>query len=1116
MRMTPWLILAALMCAFTPLLADDLATAFVSPPEDTRPRCYWYWQDGHITTNGITKDLESMARVGIGGAYVGIIGGGAFKCLSEPWWQMVDHAIAEGGRTKVNVGLFNCPGWSQSGGPWVKPSQSMRYLVLPEMRLKGPQRFQGKLPLPAGKEGEFQPVALLAFPEPADGGVVLGRTVAATTTSTPEAKNLKAFFDGDPKTGPVIEKSEGAFALTFTAASPFTARSLTVTPAGAYYGRVQLDVDDGGQGWKNVGSLMVERANLDLNDGPVPLAPAGVNFAPVTGIRFRLSFDRFNGEVAVGEVALQAATTVENVAEKQLQKIGGGAQPPSGHAIWQAPKPLDKAAQAVKPASVIELTSKIASDGTLTWEVPAGVWVLQYVGMLPTGKTNVPAPPEGTGPEVDKMNASAVRDHFNAYMGVALARRKTPQARQALRYTIADSYEVGPQNWTDDMRGDFRKTYGYDPLPYLPVLSGRVVGSAEASDRFLWDLRRRVADRVAYDYVGTLRQESRKNGLTLWLEPYAHYGFPAEFLQYGGQSDEVAGEFWCGGQPGSGLGVYEVRCAASVAHTYGKPKVFCEAFTGGPAQRSTPQSLKGYTDWAYTEGINQFVLHLYYHQADTDGQGVNGWGTSFHRNNIWFEQMGTWIDYQRRCSVLLQQGHSVADTLYFIGEDVPKPMNAYREPAPPPGVDYDFINAEVILSRLSVKNGRWTLPGGQSYAVMALPPVETMRPAVLKMFDGLVRQGGVLLGKPPLRSPSLQGYPQADQELARLAEGLWGAGDAKPVRSVGKGKVLRGLTMAEALKEAGLSADVADLPEGIRFAHRRNNEVEIYFFSNQKPEAITFAPLLRVSGKLPERWDAGTGNRERLALYQEEKGGTRVPLSLAPFGSAFVVLRQPARGNHPVAIAAPAGLAQRSWVESGPLSVLAGDANKLEARARANGDYTLNWASGTKSTLRVSGVPEPRQLAGPWQVTFAPGNAKARAEQQPGTPVTFEKLGSLTERENENEKCFSGMATYRIAFRQEVSKPTTRWELDLGAAGSIAEVVLNGKTIATLWKPPFRADVTGALIPGENKLEVRVVNAWHNAMQRGRPTKEVEPLDPAGLIGPVRLEAVETLPLPVP
>jgi hypothetical protein len=490
------LAIASLSCVLTPLFADDLERAFVTPPEDTKPRCYWYWQDGHVTANGITKDLESMTRVGIGGAYIGIIGGGEFKWLSEPWWQMVDHAIAEGGRTKVNIGLFNCPGGSQSGGPWVKSSQFMRYLVLPAMRLKGPQRFQGKRPFPAGKAGDFQPVALLAFPEPAAGDLILGRTVAATVAGTPPAKNLEALVDGDPKTSPTLVQSQGAFALTLTAPLLFTARRLTVMPAAAYYGRVQLEVDDGGQGWKTVGALMVERNNLDVNDGPVPLAPAGFDFTPVTGTRFRLLIDRYDGNVAVGEVALQA---VEHVAEKQLQKIGGGAQPSPSHAIWQTPQRLDEATQAINATSVIDLKSKVAPDGTLTWEVPAGKWVLQSAGMLPTCKSNTPAPPEGTGPEVDKLNASAVRDHFNAYMGVALSRLKTPQARHALRYPIADSY---------------------------------------------------------------------------------------------------------------------------------------------PAQRSAPQSLKGYNDWAYTEGIDQFVFHVYYEQADTDGQGINGWGTSFHRNNTWFGQMG--------------------------------------------------------------------------------------------------------------------------------------------------------------------------------------------------------------------------------------------------------------------------------------------------------------------------------------------------------------------------------------------------------------------------------------------------------------------------------------------
>ncbi|HWQ90922.1 MAG TPA: glycosyl hydrolase, partial [Clostridia bacterium] len=464
--------------------------------------------------------------------------------------------------------------------------------------------------------------------------------------------------------------------------------------------------------------------------------------------------------------------------------------------------------------------------------------------------------------------------------------------RKAFRRVIADSYEMGSQNWTDGFRGIFKNRYGYDPQTWLPVLTGRVVESAEQSDRFLWDLRRLVADQVAYGYVGGLREACHREGLKLWLENYGHWGFPAEFLQYGGQSDEVSGEFWATGD----LGSIELRAAASAAHTYGKPIVSAEAFTSVAKFESTPWSLKKRGDWALTEGINHWVLHVYIHQPWEDRlPGVNAWfSTEFNRHNTWFEQSREWIDYYRRCDFLLQQGKHVADVAYFIGEDAPK-MTGVRDPELPAGYNYDYINAEVIEKRLKVKNRRFVLPDGMSYSLLVLPRMETMRPELLQKIRDLVAGGGSILGEPPLRSPSLEGYPSCDQRVRRLAEELWGDAVARGgtgVRPFKKGLVFRGADLQPVFQALRIGPDVSGIdPKTILWTHRSAPEAEIYFLSNQSEQPASITPVFRVQGRVPELWDAVSAGNRQVPVFQTTLTGTRVALKLEPRGSMFVVFR---------------------------------------------------------------------------------------------------------------------------------------------------------------------------------------------------------------------------------
>ena len=559
-----------------------------------------------------------MKRVGIGQAYIGIIGGGDTKALTEEWWSMIDHAVREGTRLGVDIGLFNCPGWSQSGGPWVKPEQSMRYIVQSEKRVKGPASFAEKLPV---HPKAVQDLAVLAFPAPNQ------------DADTAEAQG--AIITRAPK--------EIKFALPKT----FSARSLTIQPAKAINVTATLQASDDGVTYRTVQTFAVNRSNLKEQVGPVPLAAIYIAFPPTPAAFFRIVF---NKNCDPGELSLSAAPRLEGLAEKSLIKMYQGPQPPFDYYRWAPQAEAESTALAIKPSSVVNLSAKLAADGTLNWQVPPGDWIIVRYGLAPTGIKNTPAPPEATGLEIDKMNRTALKTHFDAYVGKLLAR--IPAAhRTALKHIVADSYEVGSQNWTDRLQQDFQQRNGYDPLAFLPVMTGRIVGSPAQSDRFLWDLRRLIADQISTEYVGGLRDLCNANGLKMWLENYGHWGFPGEFLQYGGNCDEISGEFWESG----GLGLPEVRAASSAAHIYGKKQVFAEAFTGGPRFTSTPWSLKKRGDWAYCQGVNQFVLHVYIHQPwDNRLPGVNTWfGTEFNRNNTWFEASKSWIDYNRRSSVLL-------------------------------------------------------------------------------------------------------------------------------------------------------------------------------------------------------------------------------------------------------------------------------------------------------------------------------------------------------------------------------------------------------------------------------------------------------------------------------
>lgn len=1065
-----WLLCAALVPA-TLVFGQDFEAAFTRPGDSTKPYVYWYWISDNISREGITRDLEAMARAGIGAAYIGNVdvnkqNRGTVKVLTPEWWSLVEHAVHEGKRVGVKIGTFNCPGWSQSGGPWVKPEQSMRYLAVSETRIQGPRKFQGKLPAP---KQPFQDVAVLAFPAPAHDQETEA-VAQPTVTSQPAAPDAANLMDG--KLDTVFKFPSGAgrkTPLTVDAefSQPFTARSVLLHPGPApFLMDVELQAQDGSGQFQSVRKFRFDRSNQNPSVGAMVNGPVAISFLPVTSRHYRFIFTGVRRSGNLAEIELTTAPRLERFVEKQLGKMFQTPLPMWGDYLWPAQPGSTDGKLAIRPREIRNLSAQLGADGSFEWNVPRGEWVVLRVGMTPTGVENSPASPEGRGLEIDKMSKKLVSYHFRSYVGQLLER--LPQKdRDGLQYVIADSYEMGSENWTDGFDQDFRKRYGYDPLTWLPVLTGRIVGSADQSDRFLWDLRRLVADRISYEYVGGLREEAEKHGLKLWLENYGHWGFPGEFLQYGGQSMELGGEFWSSGD----LGNIELRAASSAVHIYGKPRVSAESFTsGGPHFTLDPWALRKRGDWSITEGVSHAVFHVYIHQPSDRSPGINAWfGTEFNRNNTWFEQGRDWIAYLRRAHGLLQQGKYVADVAYFIGEDTPK-MTGVRDPALPAGYSFDYVNAEVIEKRMEVKNGRFVLPDGMSYRLLVLPPLDTMRPELLRKLEALVAAGGVILGPPPSKSPSMQNYPAGDREVRRLAARIWRKCDGKKVTSVayGKGKVFCGVNLETAFADMKVTPDVAGLePKKFPWIHRTATEGDVYFISNQGDQAASVEPGFRVAGRQPELWDAATAERRELPEFRVENGRTMVPLQFAPRQSLFVVFRKPA-------------------------------ATTVPGRKNFPAPATLG------------------SLDGEWAVHFDPKWGGPES-------VVFSKLEDWTLRPEEGIKYYSGTAVYRKTFDLPESAGRGRMFLDLGEVHSMARVRLNGQDMGLVWAAPWRVDITGKAKPKGNELEIEVVNTWLNRLAGDLKLPESErhtwiaidtigahpKLLPAGLLGPVTVETIE-------
>jgi hypothetical protein len=878
-------------------------------------------------------------------------------------------------------------------------------------------------------------------------------------------------------------EAPGAIVVEYPA--PQTVRSASFFAPGAamiFVGatvKPVLEAEDASGAWRKF---------ADIEASSVPTT---VSFAPVTARRFRLvlhpapSSKLALGMDVPGVAALPIPISKPKTAKVSLFQLSAEprvnrAEAKAGFDVAPDYYALDADTgpdvTGVAPGSVVDLTDKMGPDGRLRWTPPAGRWKVLRMGWSLLGTTNHPATREATGLEVDEYDGAAVKRYIDTYLGM-YEKVTGPElmGKRGLRAQVNDSIEVGPSNWTPEILARFEKLRGYDPRPWLPALTGVVVGSRAQSDAFLYDFRRTLADLVSSEHYGTVAQAVRDHGMIEYGEALeSERVVLGDDMAMRRHTDVPMAAMWAY-NPKTGVNpVYlaDMKGAASVAHVYGQNLAAAESMTASMAPWAfAPSDLKRYIDLEFASGINRPVIHTSVHQPVDDklpGLALMIFGQYFNRHETWAEMAGPWVDYMSRSAFLLQQGRDAADVAYFYGEEAP--IIALYKTAPPADAPvrygYDFVNTDVLANQLTVDGHELVSRGGARYRALYLGGSSgRMTLATLRRVAELAEAGATIVGTAPEGSPSLKDDPA---EFAALTKRLWGGG---PVTQVGQGQVVASHDVEAALQAGGLADDFSyagGAPDSkILFVHRKLPDGDIYYVDNRQPRAEHVEARFRVAGKAAEIWRADTGAATP-ASYRIEGGETVVPLQLGPEDAVFVVFRQPAAGP-----------------------------------ARTVADPTL---------AQVGAVD------GPWKVAFQPDR---------GAPASLElkTLGSLTEQPDPGVKYFSGVATYTQTFTlPKGARPGRPLWLDLGRVGDIAEVRVNGQPAGTAWKAPYRLDIGKLVRPGRNSLEVRVADLWVNRLigdaQPGAtkityttlPTyKPDAPLRPSGLIGPVTLLAPRTV-----
>lgn len=875
-----------------PFSSED-AELFMSPPKIHWPQTWFHIISGNVSKEGITEDFEAIAGSGISGVQLfhGQFGGAwpgvepQVTALSPDWDDMIAHAASEAHRLGLRFTMLNCSGWATAGGPWIEPANAMRHLVYSRKDVRGGDSgIVLDRPQPSG-EGwrDYRDIAVLAFPVPSGdtGRQLEPESVTGDHPDFPWADFIAGKAGRPVSLPPSAQGHPWRWELTFPEDVMIRTVELpsmnSINHPWCYEPEISVRItalpDDGSAG-ETVLDAEVPSSNSQDNT-PISFACSDPS-RPVKRYSVEISNKhhmtlwslKFFSGARRNCWQSEAGWTLRNLDRK------------SSH-------PVQDDGAYIRRDDIQDLTDRLSPDGRLDWNVPDGGWTILRIGHVNTGRQNSPAPPEGTGWECNKLDVKGARAQFAGYIGRL---RNGVLKGDKLDGLLIDSWECETQTWTGNMESEFLDRNDYRLRTWLPAVLGYVIDDQETTARFLTDWRHTLSDLFSDYFYGEMSRLARRDGLTFTFETAGGDVFPADIMEYFKYADVPMCEFWqpfTDGYVGS-INFKPVKPTASAAHLYGKPRVAAESFTSfSHTWDEHWDMLKEIADYHIAEGVSHIVYHTYTHNPQRPflppgtSFGGPGIGTPFLRGQTWWKYMPEINRYFARCSYMQERGIPVSDILWYLGDEVNGKPD--QNPEFLKGYKYDYCNPDVLMHRLSVKDGRIVTPEGLSYSVLWLPNNNRMLPQTLERILRLVREGAIVVGEAPEGLATLSGGKNARRRFDKAVRAIWGRGESG-VRKVGKGRVVSGMSIDEALAAIGLDKDVKG---DVMWSHRRTDGADWYFVCTGKKPGFSGRVEFRAEGDA-EIWDPMTGER-RAADAVPCEGGTSVGLDLPKSGACYVV-----------------------------------------------------------------------------------------------------------------------------------------------------------------------------------------------------------------------------------
>lgn len=818
--------------------------------------------------------------------------------------------------------------------------------------------------------------------------------------------------------------------------------------------------------------------------------------------------------------------------------IGGTGKPMIPFQANGKPVYYEEVAVLAIPANIVKNTldtTKIinvsrffdSEKDVLTWKAPSGDWeILRYV-CSNSGQQLVLPSPHSAGLTIDHFDSTAVQTHLmyiiNRLKPVLGDFRKT-----ALKSFYLASYEARGFVWTSTLSKEFKKINGYDIYKFLPSFFDHELFNHETTKRVQADLKKTLSELMINNLYKKSKEICNRYGLKINSEAggpgYPLYNGPAEPLKALGALDIPRGEFWVNHsryyKDSNGKDSIDilrvVKEVAAASHIYKRGVVEQEAFTSFQNWQEGPFDLKPFGDRAFCEGMNRVVFHGFSHNPT--GTGFPGIvyhaGTHFNDKNPWWTKIKPFIDYLARNSYILQKANFVADVLYYYGDKIPNsatPKNTHFVVGP--GYDYEVVNTEILLKGLTVRNGKLVLSNGANFSMLALDREDEINPAVLAKLNELAKQGAMIVGPRPQMVAALKNQPNTGKKGEDMINQLWATvSEYSKVEMDKKGKIYSAIKPSEILEALGVSADLNYSDKEsflLDFIHYQKLDMEFYFIRNTTNQWVSRECGFRQQSKVPEIWNPMTGEVVSVPVYNQDGKYIKIPITLAPYGSYFVVFKKKPSGTHYSGIITSNG--------HPPLI----EYTKYGIQFLQEGTFSLVGEAGSK---QIKNDIKLKNIEGPWELTFPKGWGAADS-------ASFPKLISWTEAADKGIKYFSGTATYHKTFaysNDAAALKEHRLYLDLGELSKVAEVWLNGKSLGITWATPHRFDITDFIINGNNILKVEVANTWSNRLTGDALTGEKytntnlkissngvtwanTPLIKSGLLGPVTLRLVKSV-----